>query len=508
VPGREPSLTLAELIDLECQLAVDRQRDRQTLRERDRALAPEVFAGSADGQSPSRHEVFRCWLRAIEDASAPSPGRRVQAVYRLAAVALALLGLISGAGTGAAVLHYDGTQPVNIVHFLTVFVGLQLVLALFALARMLPRPWLRAVPGFGPLHETLRHVGYRQAGLERWLSRLHGDGGRVAASLARLRSWGTIYAEVERWMLLALTQRTAVFFNLGALACCLYLIAVTDLAFAWSTTLALETETMTRVLQSLALPWRWMAAAVPSAELVEASRYFRQAGQYDPVMLKDWWAFLVAALLTYGLMPRLILWGYALWRAHASRRGLTLDHGDCEALYERLVSSVSGWEGESAPTFRDEESSFLSRVGGNLVLPGRGAVEDCTILCWGDVPLSRVEAADLVRDRFGWKTGDVHAVGGKETAGQDAMREQLATGSREQPVLLLAEAWEAPGKAVRNLLRDVRGAVTARRLIVVCLLGEDADGWTAPRDEDLRLWEHTCALLGDPYLRVEPVVAA
>ena len=45
-----------------------------------------------------------------------------------------------------------------------------------------------------------------------------------------------LYADVERWMLFALTQRFGLWFNLCALATCLVLVIFTDLAFSWSTT--------------------------------------------------------------------------------------------------------------------------------------------------------------------------------------------------------------------------------------------------------------------------------
>lgn len=507
VDDREPPLSLAELINLECQLAADRELDRQTVRERDERVAGEVLAHATGLAAPSRREVLRRWLAAVcDDRGTPGPGERVQAVYRLLAVGLAAFGLVSGAGTAAALLHYDGTQPVNIVHFLAVFVGLQLPLIALSLVNMLPRRWRSFVPGFGPLHELLRHLGYRQAGLERWLSRLHGDGGRVAVSLARVRSWGTIYADVERWTLLGLTQRVAVFFNLGALACCVYLIAVTDLAFAWSTTLSLSTEAMTRLLRALALPWWWLSAAVPSAELVEASRYYRQSGVYDPVLLKDWWAYLIAALLAYGLVPRLVLFTVTTRRAYTARRDLTLDHGELEAVYERMVRAVSGWS--SDPAGPGGDAFARAEVGASAAeLPAAGTVSSCTVLCWGDVPLSGDEPGALVEQRFGWRTGVVHGAGGKDTAGQHSMLESLASGGAREPVVVVAEAWEAPGKAVRRFLRDVRRAVGTKRPIVVCLLAGERGAWSTPSAEDRGLWEQAAALLADPYLRVEAMVA-
>ena len=141
---------------------------------------------------------------------------------------------------------------------------------------------------------------------------------------------------VERWLLTALTQRAALAFNLGALVATIYLVTVRALAFAWSTTLEVDPAVMTRFFQLMATPWRWLTLAVPTRELVEASRYF-PGRSYDPDLLGDWWPFLVAALVTYGLLPRVLLATYAAYRTTAARRALALDHGECAGVCERLL---------------------------------------------------------------------------------------------------------------------------------------------------------------------------
>ncbi|MEE8310952.1 MAG: DUF2868 domain-containing protein [Candidatus Binatia bacterium] len=505
---RPPSapLTLAELIDLECRLAADRGLDRQTLRERDGALGAHLFR---DGEpQPDRHEIIRRWLAAVRGSAEPGPGERVQAVYTLAGFALAGFGLFTGAGTAAMLLRYDGTHPVNIVHFLSVFVGFQFALCALALVHMLPRGWLGWVPGFGPLHEAIRHLGYRRGGLESWFVRLHGEAGQVSGALARLKSWSTLYADVERWSLLALTQRVGVFFNIGALATCIYLIGVTDLAFAWSTTLSIDSSTMTRMLQTLALPWAWLRGAVPDADLVEASRYFRQEGAYDPTLLKNWWAFLIAALLTYGLLPRTALWLYSGRRLLRARRQLRLDHGECQAALERLSGTRVGWVADTAGESGEREHELAAdAVAPTLDLPAAGEGR-CVVLGWADVPLDAGGADRLVRERFGWRSAALHAVGGADVAAGQAMVDDLRSADPGSPVVVVAEAFEPPSKALQRFLTDLRRAIGRHRPIVVGLVGGSAPDWKRPPDSDRVLWERAVALLADPYVRVEELVTS
>lgn len=507
---RPPSrpLRLGELIDLECRLAADRELDRHTLRERDRRIGASLVRGGEP--QLDRHEIVRRWLAAVRGGGEPGPGARVQAVYGLAGAALAVFGLFAGAGTAAALLRYDGSHPVNIVHFLAVFVGLQLALCALAVVHMLPRSWLGWVPGFGPLHEALRHLGYRQAGLERWLARLHGDRGQLGGALARLKSWSTVYADVERWSLLVLTQRVGVFFNLGALATCVYLIAVTDLAFAWSTTLPVGAAAMTRMLQALAVPWSWLPAAVPDADLVEASRYFRQEATYDPALLKNWWSFLVAALVTYGLLPRSALWIYSGRRLLRARRRLRLDHSECQAALERVSAGRVGkrveWVAEASGEDNDAGRAGVGGEGVELPAPGDA---ECVVLGWADVPLDRESADRLVAERFGWRTIAVHAAGGSEPAGgQQALVEDLHRAGPDSPVVIVAEAFEAPTKALAHFLCELRHAVGTRRPIVVALVAGQAPAWKPPSSQDRALWEHAVVLQADPYVRVEEMVTS
>jgi hypothetical protein len=143
-----------------------------------------------------------------------------------------------------------------------------------------------------------------------------------------------------------------------------------------------------------------------------------------------------------------------------------------------------------------------------MTIPDAGEVEGCAVVCWADVPLSVAEAGARIRRRFGWPVSAVHAIGGKDAQGQHKLLESIAGRGSQDPVVVIAEAWEAPGKAVRRLLRDVRAAVGARRPILLCLVAGDRGAWTPPADQDRRIWRRAARGLADPYLRVEDLVAS
>jgi hypothetical protein len=287
-----------------------------------------------------------------------------------------------------------------------------------------------------------------------------------------------IYADVERWLLTALTQRAAVAFNLGALAATLYLVTVRALAFAWSTTLEVDPTLMTGFFSAIATPWRWLPTAVPSRELVAASRYF-PGRSYDPDLLGDWWPFLVAALVTYGLLPRLLLASYAAYRAHAARAALGLDHGECAALCERLVRHATLWgrgDGLGTPVV----STPAAESGGGCTLPTTGT--KVRALRWADAAVTKDELGQLVGTRLGWQLASFDDVRGNDDSDERGRLARLA--DSDQPVLVVAEAFEPPS-SVQRLLQSVRRSVGAHA-------GGRAFGGPAdhgpPSPDDVRIW--------------------
>src|SRR5215831_19984523 len=111
----------------------DRDASRDELRRRDRRIG-RTIAATAD--PADRRRTLRDWIRELRredkgDAAAGgrgSAGERIVLAYHALGWLLTVLGLFAGAGSAAAVLAYDGHHPVNVVHFLAVFVALQILL--------------------------------------------------------------------------------------------------------------------------------------------------------------------------------------------------------------------------------------------------------------------------------------------------------------------------------------------------------------------------------------------
>jgi hypothetical protein len=493
---RDAPLTLAELIDLELQLAADLDADPRELVTRDSAIGATIGASRL---ARKRHATLRGWLRALGATGPGSVGRRVQSFYRIVGWGAALASLTGGAGTAAALLRFDGRDPVNIVNFLAVLVGLQLLLLVVSVLAMLPAPWRGRAVRLSGLQEMVRDLGYRRAGLMSSLQRHAVVGSKGAAALGRLAALHGVYAGVERWSLTVITQRAAVAFNIGALAVCLYLVTVRALAFAWSTTLEIDAELMTRFFRAIAMPWAFITAAVPDRDLVEVSRYF-PGRAYDADRLGDWWPFLFAALATYGLLPRLALSAHASYRQRAARRALALDHGECSLVYARLQRSVAGWGpgaavGSEVPAEERSEAGVESEA-----LPaGGGRVHG---LRWADAAISREEASRLIAAKYPWNIDSFADATGDGGEADASVLTRIGADPDRAPVLVIAEAWEPPSKNLTHFLRAARNACGGDRAIVVGLVTKGATRPGASFD-DVRIWRRRISALGDPRIRVE-----
>jgi hypothetical protein len=76
-------------------------------------------------------------------------------------------------------------------------------------------------------------------------------------------------------------------------------------------------------------------------------------------------------------------------------------------------------------------------------------------------------------------------------------------------VLVLQEAWQPPIQENLNLLKQLRNRLGGAVEILVGLIGKPGTDtlFTAPREEDLRIWRQRVETLGDSNLGVERLVS-
>lgn len=307
-------------------------------------------ARAVGGDLTRRIETRALWL-------AERDGLRLALRHWHQGAQLALFGLLfsavlTGAGLAFAALG-DGRQPVNVFWALGSLLGLHLLtLAGWALGLLfagdsggaLGRLWL-------------------------WLSeRLARDA--KAAQLApalllllqrrRLGRWG-LGLLVHGFWLLALGS---------ALAMLLALLAARRYGFLWETTL-LGSDTFIALTRGLGAVPALLGFSLPDAELIRASGAAALAGE---TARQAWAGWLLGVLLVYGVLPRLLLALFCLWRWRRGRTRLALDPAQpgYRLLAERLQPG-SEWLGivDPAPAaLPAAASSALPGAAAGAVLVG------------------------------------------------------------------------------------------------------------------------------------------
>jgi len=526
-------VTLADLIDLEAQLARDREASPEALAARDRALlggstptatptpTPTATATATPTSTPtstptlSRAALLSRWLEALREREpgALFPGRAVARTLGLLRLALAALGLALGWGTAAALVAFTGGHPVNVWDVLLVLVLLQVLLLVFlAVAVALPAATLGA-PLLGATRDAVAAL----------MSRLARRGGAARAEewralWYRLRGRRSLYHRVEPWLLLGTTQGFGVAFNAGALLALLRAVVFSDVAFGWGTTLVeLDAARFHALASALAAPWGWLwPDAVPSLALVEATRYSRLESAYlaagagraaDPALVGGWWPFLFAAIACYGLLPRAAALLLARLRTRHLLARLPLDDAEVSRAVRRLSEphvETRAASGEAlAPPRAAAPAASLARSPGGA----RAA-----LVLWRDVPGGPALAGAVAR-HVGRDVAWIRAAGGRDEepgtpGGADLAAALDGAGGRPDPVVVVAEGFEAPDRAALRLVRTLRAAAGPRREIRVLVVDVEGGRVRGAGEAAVRIWRDGLARLEDPFLLVEPLAEA
>jgi hypothetical protein len=497
---------VAGVVDLALQVDSDGRMTAEQRRRRDRSIGREL-ASLKD--APLRQVL--AWLSKVSGGNGSDLGSSVARALRLGSLLTGFAGMMLGAVTAAAIFHYSGRQPVNVIHVLAVFVVLQLILLMLLVLTLLPRSLLRWIPGAATVTETLSMLspGRFQKLASRRLPEKYRH--RAAALLGTSRAHRLLFGRLEKWLIVSSSQFFAVAFNGGALLVCLYLVFFSDLAFSWNTTLQVTAADIHSATGFLSTPWKNLVPdADPSLALIEASRHYRlkegllpAAGlNAAPALLGGWWPFLVMSMLVYGLMPRIAFWAFSHWRLQAAINETILHLPGVRNLLERMnreYVATQAREAETAETRLPEDGAAAPthRLQGT----------SCTLVSWSDAPLDRESLSRGAADTWGCSVTDILPAGGANSLAQDGEVISRAAGlAAEGGVIVFVRAWEPPLDEFLDFLTELRSALPGGTPIVVSPLGTaDRPDRSRPEAAHLDMWRRGLLSLGDPWLSVEPL---
>ena len=520
---------IRDLIDLEYFLHVDDNSDDDAVVRRDREIyLNEVLPALEKDGSPEaadRKTIIRLWFesrrRIAKDSAGkgtPLPGKLFGDSFRLLLVLFLVTGIIVGTGMAFTFLEYSGTAPVNVSAYFGVFVVFQIVLLCVLMAVSLLRRWIRSlryISLFQPILGALLAGVFRKTTTHamRELSAEKQD--RLAAVTGIIKGKKKVYGSVFYWPAFIIIQIAGIGFNLGVLAGSIVRIVSLDLAFGWQSTIQFSSGAVYMFVKMVALPWSWIVSssiAHPTYAQIEGSRMVLKDGIYQLATpdLVSWWPFLLLAVLCYGFLPRIILFGVGIMARKRAANKVDFNHAACSKLLRRLTTPVLETDGQ---TEGNNGICHLPADGaGDGVLPDAGK----TAVPWHD-------ATVLVPDDIsGQSTKEALEVSLKKRLGMDCKRMiEIAFDVEEDkkvlsaligshpltdlnPVVVLQEAWQPPIAETLLYFRKLRGLLGAETQIHIFLIGKPAPETflTSAGPADWKVWKQAIQTLGDPFIEI------
>jgi hypothetical protein len=232
---------------------------------------------------------------------------------------------------------------------------------------------------------------------------------------------------------------------------------------------------------------------LPSIEQVRGTQFFRLDNRYvsgigserigDVSAATSWWRFLIAAHFTYGLLPRLAVWGFS---SAMFRRSLRLSSEESlafSAVKHRLLAANPALVA----------SSFNFPTAGGDQSPGQAKIGPAHVIVWRDLPADDHDIQVFLGQR-GIELSSIHRVGGKAVDVDGTAALALAQGFG--PWVVLVEDWESPGKGFKNLVERLRRA-DAKRVVHILVVKADTGKLTLADDTRSDLWRRHVYGLAD-----------
>ncbi|TNE73597.1 MAG: DUF2868 domain-containing protein [Gammaproteobacteria bacterium] len=445
------------LLEFDARCQRDKEQPPAFLHRRDRKFA---LICQQEGEQPTPQH----WLEHMKRLS--GPGRTPQASEKtlLRWQHLRTLFMLSGAVFGViamtGLLFYDAGQRINMTVILA-FVLLQLLLALFTSVQS----WV----GWQPWHWLLRRLQRRSSGA-----------GQIPGGLQPL-----LMAEAAHW--------GGICFGLTGLLTLLLMVVIQDLAFGWSTTINTAASGYHHLLLAVATPWSWFwPDAVPTLELVEATRFYRVNGgsEIAPKAWGQWWPFVAMLWTVWVLVPRLLLAALANWLVRRRAQQALERHPGLQALLYRMETPTldTGNEHNDADDLPDTRTrSDLQPLPDSHIL-----------LCWAGAG-----APELPAGLAGTRNLILRAGGSATLRDDHRAIEQIGTElarDAEPAVLIITRSWEPPTGELQDFLESALELWPDTTRVALVPLAQHADSEPAPHL--LNPWLRFAERLGEARISV------
>jgi len=391
------------------------------------------------------------WLQSKKVGS----GMKVVGVTRFVGLVLLIVTFLLGVGVvRGMVTQVQGRMALNMWVLLAGTLGIQWVIFLGGLsAFFVLRYW---TGGLGWMKDVLSAMVRKLAGKvspEAWQALIQGRGKQPSA-LA--------------WRLTRILQVGGVGFNLGLIGGLFGVLFFIDVAFYWESSLSrFGGESLGQVTRFLAGVWGGGGLSDGQiAQLKDVTGEKQERG----ASWHAFCAFIFAALLVWGLLPRVLFWVFGVFKERRTLAALDFQ----EVAHRKL--------------WRD-----LSRV--ERMVTMEGMKDGVVVLDVGGLGLKSEEIRPFLLKNLRVNPEKSYAMGvldaTEEREAWEAMR------SAPCGVVMLVEGWSLSPKQMTVLIERIRREAGAETVLRVLVLG---DGLVAPDDNDFRAWQGFVDGLRDPRL--------
>ena len=505
--------THTDLFNLEFFLGKDKTQSQEYLHERDRKIFLSLEKKNRDDRL-----LLHYWLKkrtsTDDNGNLPGPGEIITDSFKLVTLFLSLLGFIGGLSAGLGFFTYTGEAPVNVFHFLILFVFSQFLLLFFIIAAAVASKissQSHTLAGASALYSYLAAglAGRIRKGIAGTVSTESRD--RYQQTTGLIKKVRLRYGKVMIWPFFLLSQKIIIALNIGVFTATLFKIATSDLAFGWQSTLDISSRTLFLMVKALAAPWSWIipeTLAFPSKQAIEGSRIFLKDGIYHLASsdLTAWWPFLVLCLFCYGLLPRLLLFfvGVVLQKRSLDRfqPGTPEAHMVLHRMKTPRVSTNAekSNHGETAASRTDDSDDGIPQ--------NRGTNTSVLLLIPEDIGKAhgRREIAFMVEE-LGYAIAKIESVMENFDVDRKLFKELKENRNNiTDAVILIMESWMPPIGDTFSFLKELTASLDNTLPCYLGLLTKPEHEQVKERQKQaVKVWQTRIDKLGSPCLSVIPL---
>jgi len=375
----------------------------------------------------------------------------------------AIVSLLFGFLVGFGLLSYSGKMPVNIIYYLLIVVAVPLIsitlstIAIFTksntisnfITLLFPLHWLEAISNHLPFKKKVETLEL------------------------------PFSPRFSKLLFINRLQLFSLIFSIGIFLALLIVVVSKDIAFGWTTTLQIDSETFYSILSAIGIWWRDLVpSAIPSVELIDMSHFFRLGERLDSSIVQNadklgaWWKFLAMATLFYSIILRFLFWVFTnfLLKRELKKELLRLD-GAKRVIHEFQTPYIS------TKSIDDEKHLVIDDNKKESIIKSKKE-RYSAILGWNFT----IDEINLVNDSKGIEGLSLYQLGGGNSFDMD----KRIIDSLSGVVLLYVKSWEPPTMDFLDTLELLveNKSITRVEILPVGLAKE----FYQNSEEDLDVW--------------------